>query len=137
MNTYIVDTSVSVAWYLDEIFSAAARTWQDRMLSGQVRLLVPAFHYWEFANVLRTLVARGEMDQNLATDIFDLHLDAPMEVVEPERRVVLSTALEYGATAYDAVFIALAVANQAPLITAERTTTGWVTKLAGLIEPVR
>jgi predicted nucleic acid-binding protein len=137
MSTYIIDTSVTVAWYLEERFSASARTWQDRLLNGKVRLLVPSFHYWEFANVLRTLVTRGEIGQDLASDIFDLHLDAPMEVAEPERRVVLSTALEYGATAYDAVFIALAVANQAPLITAERTTTGWVTKLGALIEPVR
>ncbi len=137
MNTYVIDTSVTVAWYMQERFSAAARVWQDRMLGGKVRLLVPDFHYWEFANVLRTLVTRGEIGQELAADIFDLHLDAPLEVVEPERRAVLSTALEYGATAYDAVFIAIAVANQAPLITAERNTTGWVTKLAALIESVR
>jgi len=137
MNTYVIDTSVTVAWYMDERFSPAARAWQDRMLNGKARLLVPALHYWEFANVMRTLVARGEISQDLAADIYDLHLDAPLEVLEPERRVVLSTALEYNATAYDAVFIALAVANQAPLITAERTTTGWVTKLAALIESVR
>ena len=124
MNTYVIDTSVTVAWYMEESFSTAARTWQDRLLGGKVRLLVPSFHYWEFANVLRTLVTRGEIGQDLAADIFDLHLDAPLEVAEPERRVVLSTALEYGATAYDAVLIALAVAHQAPLITAERTTTG-------------
>jgi predicted nucleic acid-binding protein len=137
MNTYIIDTSVTVAWYMEERFSTAARIWQDRLLDGKVRLLVPSFHYWEFANVLHTLVIRGDIGQELASDIFDLHLDAPLEVAEPERRAVLGTALEYGATAYDAVFIALAVANQAPLITAERTTTGWVTKLATLIEPVR
>lgn len=137
MNTYVIDTSVTVAWYMDERFSPAARAWQDRMLNGKARLLVPALHYWEFANVMRTLVARGEISQDLAADIYDLHLDAPLEVLEPERGVVLSTALEYNATAYDAVFIALAVANQAPLITAEHTTTGWVTKLAALIEPVR
>jgi predicted nucleic acid-binding protein len=40
------------------------------------------------------------------------------------------------ATAYDAVFIALSIANEAPLITAERTTTSWVAKLGRLIEPV-
>jgi hypothetical protein len=67
----------------------------------------------------------------------DLHLDASIEMTEPERRVVLSTALEYGATAHDAVFIALAVANQTPLITAERTTAEWMRRLAALIEPIR
>lgn len=137
MSTYVIDTSVAIAWYLEERFSPAARVWQDRLLGGQVRLLVPGLHYWEFANVLRTLVARDEIGQDLAGEIFDLHLDAPLEVAEPERRDVLNTALAYGATAYDAVFIALSLAHEAPLITAERTTTAWVTKLAKLVEPVR
>ncbi len=137
MNTYVVDTSVAMAWYLDESFSPMARTWQERLLGGKVRLLVPSLHYWEFANVLRTLTVRRLLDTALATEIFDLHLDAPLEVLDPDRRAVMSTALEYGATAYDAVFIALALANEAPLISAERTTTGWVAKLGALIESIR
>lgn len=40
MNTYVLDTSVSVAWYLDEVFSKAARDWQDRLLSG-TRMTLP------------------------------------------------------------------------------------------------
>lgn len=60
-----------------------------------------------------------------------------LEVVDPDRRAVLDATLDYGSTAYDAVFIALALANEAPLITAERTTTGWVTNLAALVESVR
>ncbi len=61
MNTYVLDTSVGVAWYLDEVFSPAARVWQERMLNGKARLVVPSLHYWEFANVLRTLVWRREL----------------------------------------------------------------------------
>ncbi|MCP4593122.1 MAG: type II toxin-antitoxin system VapC family toxin, partial [bacterium] len=47
------------------------------------------------------------------------------------------TALEYGATAYDAVFIALARALEVSLTTAERTTTAWVVKMGDQIESVR
>lgn len=137
MNTYILDTSVSIAWYLDESFSKSAREWQDRLLSGKVRFIVPSLHYLEFANVLRTLVVRGELGQELACEIHDLHLDAPIEVTEPDRRSVLNTAFEYGSTAYDAAFIDLAVANEVKLVTAEKTTTPWVVKLGKLIEPVR
>ncbi len=32
MNTYVIDTSVAVAWYLDESFSAAAQAWQEGVL---------------------------------------------------------------------------------------------------------
>lgn len=129
MKTCVIDTSVTVAWYLDESFSPAARVWQERLLAGDARLLVPSLHYWEFANVLRTLVSRGELAADLARDIFDMHLEAPLETAEPERRAVMDIALSHGASAYDAVFVALAVATDCPLVTAERTTTRWVTKL--------
>lgn len=137
MNLYVLDTNVTLAWYLEEEFSQCARAWQERLLSGRVRFLIPSLHYWEFANALRTLVVRDEIDDSSAHEIYDLHLDAPLEVAEPERRGILKVAFEHGATVYDAVFIALAVARDVPLVTAERTTTRWVTKLANRIEAVR
>jgi predicted nucleic acid-binding protein len=137
MSTFVLDTNVAAAWYLPEAFSAAARVWQAQMLQGRAQLLVPSLHYWEFANVLRTYVRRAELDPALAAEIYDLHLGAPLEIAEPERRHVLGTALEYEATAYDAVFIALARRLNVPLITAERTTTPWVVKMGDRIESVK
>jgi predicted nucleic acid-binding protein len=137
MNVYVVDTSVTLAWYLPEGFAPAARAWQERLLGGKVRLLVPSLHYWEFANALRTLAAREEIDEGSAHAILDLHLDAPLEIADPDRREVLKIAFEFGATAYDAVFIALALAHDVRLVTAERSTTRWVTKLGRRVEAVR
>jgi predicted nucleic acid-binding protein len=137
MSLYVIDTSVTLAWYLDEEFSPAARQWQDRLVSGAVRLLVPSLHYWEFANALRTLVARKAIAEGTAQELLDLHLDAPLEVAEPDRREVFRIALKYGATAYDAVIICLALANDVRLVTAERTTTQWVTRLGDRVEQVR
>jgi len=91
----VLDTSVALAWYLNESHSAAARQWQERILSGSVQALVPSLHYQEFANVLRTVVRRGELEAALAEEIFALHLDAPLD-------------------------------------TAERSTTPWVTKLGAM-----
>ena len=56
MNACVLDTSVTLAWYLDESFSSAARQWQKRLLDGKLSLIVPSLHYWEFGNVLRTLI---------------------------------------------------------------------------------
>lgn len=137
MRSFVLDTSVAMAWYLPEAFAASARQWQRRMLDGQVELIVPGLHYWEAANVLRTYVARAEIDAGLAADIFRLHLEAPLTVREPDRMEVLSTALRYAATAYDAVFIALALGSDIPLLTTERTTTPWVVKLGKRVEIVR
>jgi predicted nucleic acid-binding protein len=137
VNTYVLDTSVAVAWYLEEAFSASARAWQQRLLSGKVVFIVPSLHYWEFANVLRTLVQRRELSIELAREIYELHLDAPLEGGEPQEKAVLDTALQYGATAYDAVYISLCLSRDIPLITAEKTTTAWVTKLRDRIEAVK
>jgi len=137
MRAFVVDTSVTLAWYLQEEFSPAARAWQERLLGGQVRLLVPSLHYWEFANALRTLTVRQEIEEGAALEIWDLHLDSPLEPAEPERHEVLKAAFAYGATVYDAVFIALAAAYDVTLLTAERTTTRWVTRLGKRVEIVR
>jgi len=137
VRSLVLDTSVAIAWYLPETFRAAARAWQSRLLDGRVRLGVPGLHYWEFGNVLRTYVMRSELEVDLAQQIWALHLDAPLEVAEPERSEVLATAFEYGATVYDAVYIALSRSLDLSLLTAERTTTPWVVKLGRGVESVR
>jgi hypothetical protein len=53
---------------------------------------------------LRILVIRKEVDEPTAQEIYDLHLDAPLEQAEPDRRQVLAVAFEHDATVYDAVF---------------------------------
>ena len=125
----VIDTSVAMAWYLKESFSAPARVWQERILEGTVHAWVPTLHFLEFANVLRTYVRRGTMAADLASELYALHLDAPLNAADPPRDIILATAFEFNATAYDAAFIALAQAYDCPLITAERAGTPWVAKL--------
>ena len=137
MRSLVLDTSVAIAWYLPESFRDAARSWQRRLLQGQVQLVVPGLHYWEFGNVLRTYVRRSELEADLAREIYALHLEAPLESAEPDRSAVLTTALEYDASVYDAVYIALSRALELPLLTAERTTTPWVVKLGRNVVSVR
>lgn len=136
MSLHVLDASTALAWYLPEEFQVAARRWQQDALAQRVRFAVPSLHYWEVGNVLRTYVRRREIDRGVAQEIYDLHLQAPLEVVEPDRGVVLQTALEYEATVYDAVYITLSLELNAPLVTAERTTTPWVVKLGDLVELV-
>jgi len=136
MSRYVLDTSVAVAWYLPEAFSEPARTWQSRMIEERVHLVVPTLHYWEFANVLRTHVRGRTLDAQLAQDIWALHLDAPLELVEPPAEAVLRVALDAGTTAYDAVYIALATELDVPLLTAERPSTPWLKHLGKRVQSI-
>ena len=106
------------------------------MLDERVDFVVPTLHYWEFANVLRTHVRARTLDPKLAADIWALHLDAPLLTIEPPMETVLGLALEHGATAYDAVFIALASHLDVPLLTAERATTPWVSRMGKRVQTI-
>lgn len=129
MTSYVLDTSVAIAWYLPEAFTDAARAWQSKLMSGEVSFHVPTLHYWEIANVLRSHVRRGQIDLRLATDIWEVHLDAALQTTDPMVEEVFAAAFEYDATAYDAVYIALAIQLDLRLLTAERPSTEWVRKL--------
>lgn len=136
MTPCVLDTSTALAWYLPESFSDSAREWQAEMLGATMTFIVPSLHFWEFGNVLRTYVRRREIGREVAQEIYDLHLDAPLELKEPDRRTVLDTALEYEATVYDAVYISLALTLDIRLLTAEKSTTPWVVKLGDRIVSV-
>ena len=137
MSTFVLDTSVAVAWYLPEGFAPEARLWQHQLLAGQVELVVPGLHYWEFANVVRTYVRRGELEEALAHEVYAAHVGAPLIRSEPDYREILACALEYEATAHDAVYIRLALDRDVPLRTAERTTPPWALKLGDRVVAVR
>lgn len=137
MSSYVVDTSVVCAWYLPEDFAPAARQWRARLLAGEVELIVPGLHYWEFGNVLRTYVMRREIPEELAREIYDLLLAAPLRAAEPARSEVFKTALACQAAVCDAVFMGLSLELGVPFITAERTTTPWVKRLGKRIVSVR
>jgi predicted nucleic acid-binding protein len=130
VKLFVLDTSVAIAWYLPEQGSDRAREWHQRFLRQEIGLVVPSLHFWEFANVLRSYVRRSELAESIAIDVYQTHLDAPLELSEPAARGnVLQTAFAYQATAYDAVFIELALGLDIPLLTLERSTTPWVVKL--------
>jgi len=137
MKTYVLDASVALAWYLPETFSQEARRWRDHCLEGEARFIAPGLHYWEVANVLRTYTRRGELTEVLAHEIYGLHRKAPISIVEPSADKVLKIAFQYGASVYDAVYITVALENQATLLTGERTTSPWVVKLGKVARPLR
>jgi len=93
------------------------------------------FAIFDLAALARDSIAKTQA--SLHSQNTSLHLDAPLELAEADRQGVLKTAFEHGATVYDAVFIALATAYDATLLTAGRTTTRWVKRLGKRVEIVR
>ena len=134
MARLVVDASVAVKWLVPEDGSAAAEA-----LRGQ-DLHAPTLMRIEVGNVLRTLSARGAMDEGKAREALVLLLDAPVTWHEPEPallRDALDMTLALRHPVYDCLYLALAIGIEAPLLTADRRFHRAASDDAALRDPER
>ncbi len=114
--TLIVDASVAIKWVLVEDGSPAA----NRLISDEV-LVAPDLLFIECANVLRTKVRRDELSPHLARRALSVIDGVPVRPVpiRPFFAAALDIALELDRSAYDALYLAVALAERAQLVTAD------------------
>jgi predicted nucleic acid-binding protein len=112
----VVDASVALKWVLGEPESERARA-----LPGGEPLAAPDFLYLECANVLVQLARRGAMTSQDAADALEVISAAPVRRVPagPHVHAAQRLALELGQTAYDSLYLAVALAEGAVLVTAD------------------
>ncbi len=114
--TVIVDASVAMKWVLDEPGCEAAIA----LVAGE-RLAAPDLMFVECANVLWKKVRRGEIEPAAARQALAAIGSASVRVIAAQTHLsdALSIALELGQTAYDSLYLAVAVAERAMLVTAD------------------
>jgi predicted nucleic acid-binding protein len=109
----VVDASVMVALYLDEPLSEPARETLLRSVESGAELHAPDLLLIECANALWKRVGRDELDRESAmTAINAISTLKDLERHPMDERLVppaLSLAVAHSLTAYDAVYVALAV----------------------------
>lgn len=112
----VVDASVVVAALVD---SGPAGTWAAEVMHGRF-LVAPAHLAVEVASALRRLAASGAIGADVATlahaDLLDLRVQTYPYAPFGER----VWALRFVAVPYDAAYVALAEALDAPLATLDR-----------------
>lgn len=114
----MVDASVALKWVLDEDGSAAAAG----LLDGR-GLSAPPLLATEVANALWVAARRGQITGDEAADALDLILRAPFQPLPsglelPRRALELARLLDH--SVYDCTYLALAVALERPVVTADR-----------------
>ena len=124
MTRFVLDASVTLAWFLDHPTAPYAERIKQLLLRGS-RALVPALWSLEIANGFMVAERRGIFTPNDAAEALrnlDMILAQAIEIgqdVVPVRRV-LATAREFGLTAYDAAYLDAARVQQLPLATLDR-----------------
>jgi predicted nucleic acid-binding protein len=123
----VVDASVAVKWYIPEDGSSAARA----LLDTDSVLIAPELLLAEASNVLWKKVRRGEIDGDWAHVIRTQLCTGSLIEFRPLVTIcetALEIALQFNQTVYDSMYIALAIAENAVMITVDSRL---VTALAG------
>ena len=117
-TAYVVDASVAVKWFVPEVHSGHAL----RLLRKRFALQAPELIQAEFGNILRKKCRAGELDGTTAGEILDNFERSPL-VVHPHGallKLAWEIALKYRQTFYDSLYLALAMAEKARMVTADR-----------------
>lgn len=117
MSRYVVDASVVIKWFLAEPQTEAAH----RLLAGNHDLLVPDLVYAEVGNILWKRLRRGELHQEPALAIMQAVVNLALEThaSSPLAVSALEIAHQTQRTAYDSLYLALAVRETSALVTAD------------------
>ena len=113
----MVDASVALKWFVPEVLSDRATL----LLDGSEDLVAPDLLWPEVGNILWKKVGLGEVRPKEARDILASLHRTPLEVVPSGLLVdaALEIALATRLTVCDCVYVALAVARRAVLVTAD------------------
>ena len=82
-------------------------------------IMIPHLCDVEVASGLRSMIARGELDERGAQEALELYRGLPLERIGHESLLDRILGLRANFTAYDATYVALAEAMGAPLHTAD------------------
>ncbi|MDE2806254.1 MAG: type II toxin-antitoxin system VapC family toxin [Gemmatimonadota bacterium] len=118
MTGYVVDASVAVKWLIAEPLSEESA----RLLDADVTLLAPDLLFAEATSALAAKHRHGELNAEDFADAVDLLRTAPVGTPLSMRRLAASSARlarDLGHPVYDCVYLALAIHENYPVVTAD------------------
>jgi len=118
MRGYVVDASVAVKWLVAEPLSGESAA----LLDSGATLLAPDLLFAEATSALAAKHAHGEMDHEELAEAVDLLRIAPVATPLSMRQLAASAArlaVDLGHPVYDCFYLALAIHEDYPLVTAD------------------
>jgi predicted nucleic acid-binding protein len=114
----IVDASVAVKWFVPEVHSAAAA----RLLDPEFIISAPDLIGPELGNTVWKKVRRQEITSEEAAEILNAFPSMGIEIYPSAALLIpaFELAVALDRTVYDSLYLALAIAQDGALITADR-----------------
>lgn len=115
----IVDASIIAKWFIDEEGTESALKLRTDHIEGTILIVVPELLFLEVLNVLRYKGASIKKLNEANNALWDIQLQ-----VEKTNKFILEKAnelaIEHNLSLYDSIYLALAIINGSPLITADK-----------------
>ena len=118
MKGYVVDASIVVKWFVEEKWSDEASS----LLETEATLIAPELLFAEVSNALWAMCRRGDIESADFADTIDALRAVPVAVPFSMRQLAAAAArlaVDLDHPAYDCFYLALAVQEQYPVITAD------------------
>ena len=118
MKGCVVDASVAVKWLVEEKHSKEAAS----LLAGGTTLLAPDLLFVEATDALWAMCRRGDIDRDALANAVALLRKAPVATPVPMRQLASAAArlsVDLDHPAYDCFYLALALHEQHPVVTAD------------------
>jgi predicted nucleic acid-binding protein len=116
---FVVDASLAAAWFLPDEDSPAATSLARRL--SEKPGAVPNLFFHEMRNLLVLACRRNRLSEEMLSYQIDRLGRFPLrDAGGGEAKQIVRLALAHGLTAYDAAYLALAIAERLPLATLDK-----------------
>jgi predicted nucleic acid-binding protein len=118
LTRFVVDASVVVKWVMPEEHSESAA----RLLSEELELWAPDLLWPESGNILWKKWLREELSEEKVPTLLQTLQSFPLNILPSERLVeeAWEIARDFRRSFYDSLYLALAIYQECPLVTADR-----------------
>jgi len=119
METVVIDASVLIKWFVNEIKSDSAIKIRDQYIKGEVNLMAPNLILYEVLNALKYIKLHN---QDEVEEIFEIIINYGIELFTLNKELVnksLEIAMKSKLTLYDSTYVALANIKEGKLVTAD------------------
>jgi predicted nucleic acid-binding protein len=124
VNSIVLDASVAAKWFLpaeDEPLAPEARHLFSRFSAEEVDFRVPDIFWAEIGSILWKAIRQGRCTKSTAQSALRFLADLELPAVPSLDLLELGfeIALTFGRSVYDGLYVSLAVASKATLVTAD------------------
>lgn len=121
-SALVLDCSVAAKWVLPEPDRAPAIRLPEQYASGEISLIAPDLLLAEFASVVAKRHRRKEISAGQAEKAFHLMEKCAPRLLDMRPRLprALNLSLQHQLSLWDCVYLAVAIENDCPFLTADR-----------------